>query len=497
MATSGGESVQIPTPLKDARIYDISSNHSELLLGGAVVQKLRELWVLPIPSGPPYRVGDILVRGASWAPDGIHITYVSANDVYIVKKDGTESQKLTTVPDVPGMPKFSPDGRRIRFTVVSSAKSTLSLWEIASDGKDLHPLLPNAKKSLQGCCGVWSHDGNYFFFQTFLINKSLDQDIWVMAEPRSIFQKSSEPVRLTSGPLFFGSPAPGSEARKLFVRGTQARAEVIRYDSQARNFVPYLSGISASDVDISRDRQWVTYVSYPEFSLWRSKADGSERMQLAFPPVEPFLPRWSPDGTQIVFTDLQPGKTAKIYTVSREGGPAREVIPEENVNEIDPTWSADGKSIVFGRSHQDLTLALYRVEVKTHQVSKIPGSEGFTSPRLSPDGRHLAALSQDWMKLMLYEFQTEKWVELAAITTGALGYLNWSHDGKYIYAEDFSKGLDIVRVSTRDHKIEHVVDVKDLPQPSPTWMGLASDDSPLLRRDKSTQEIYALDLQLP
>lgn len=261
--------------------------------------------------------------------------------------------------------------------------------------------------------------------------------------------------------------------------GTLARAELVRYDVKARQFLPYLSGISASDLDISRDGQWVTYVTYPELTLWRSKVDGSERMQLAFPPVESFLPRWSPDGTQIVFTDLQPGKTAKIYMVSRDGGGAPwEVVPEDNLTEIDPTWSPDGSSIVFGRSHQDLTLALYRVEVKMHQISKIPGSEGLTSPRVSPDGRYLAALSQDWMKLMLYEFKTGQWMELGVVTRGAFGYLNWSHDGKYVYVEDFSSGLDIVRVSIAHHEFEHIVDVKDLPQPSPTWMGLATDDSP-------------------
>ena len=69
-----------------------------------------------------------------------------------------------------------------------------------------------------------------------------------------------------------------------------------------------MSGISADGVDFSRDGQWVTYIQYPEGSLWRSRADGSERLQFTFPPMQVGLPRWSPDGKQIVFTAMLPGK---------------------------------------------------------------------------------------------------------------------------------------------------------------------------------------------
>jgi serine/threonine protein kinase len=36
--------------------------------------------------------------------------------------------------------------------------------------------------------------------------------------------------------------------------------------------------------------------------LWRSKLDGSERLQLAFAPMQAATPRWSPDGNRIAFS---------------------------------------------------------------------------------------------------------------------------------------------------------------------------------------------------
>ena len=56
----------------------------------------------------------------------------------------------------------------------------------------------------------------------------------------------------------------------------------------------------------------------------------------------------------------------------------------------------------------------------------------------------------------------------------------------------------IVRVSIADARLEEVVSLKDLPQlvdPFTGWFGLTPDGDPVVIRDRSTQEIYALDLR--
>jgi hypothetical protein len=57
-----------------------------------------------------------------------------------------------------------------------------------------------------------------------------------------------------------------------------------------------------------------------------------------------------------------------------------------------------------------------------------------------------------------------------------------------------------VRVRIKDGVLEHLLSLKDFPQPSDifaSWIGLTPDDAPLLMRDRSVQEIYALDLNFP
>src|SRR5947209_17976704 len=94
----------------------------------------------------------------------------------------------------------------------------------------------------------------------------------------------------------------------MFVIGSQPRGELVRYDSRSSQFVPFLSGIPAEEVDFSPNGQWITYADIPDGTLWRSRVDGSERLQLTYPPVSSTLPRWSPDGKQIVLCTTQPGK---------------------------------------------------------------------------------------------------------------------------------------------------------------------------------------------
>jgi hypothetical protein len=78
------------------------------------------------------------------------------------------------------------------------------------------------------------------------------------------------------------------------------------------------------------------------------------------------------------------------------------------------------------------------------------------------------------------------------------GYLlnSWSH---HLPLQCPGKTGRRMRVRLRDHKVERVADLKNFRQAGfyNVWLSLAPDDSPLLLRDTGTQEIYALDWQVP
>jgi eukaryotic-like serine/threonine-protein kinase len=504
VSTAGGETAPVQSPLATADIYDFSPRNSQLLVRGSPEGSETEspVWIVPVPAGSPRRVGEILAHAAAWTPDGQHILFAAGSRLYLCNTDGTESRNFAETNGIPSDLRFSPDGNRVRFSVRDTGQRSVALWEITSQGQGLHPLLPGWDRPPQESFGRWTPDGKYFLFESAR-NKA--QDIWALREGNSFFRKEvSSPTQLTFGPLLFTNPTPSPDGTKLFVIGQQRRFDLVHFEGHSGQSSIFISGVSAGEADVTRDGRAIVYVTHPEGALWRSKIDGTARTQLTFPPMKVHMPRWSPDGKQIVFVASLPGHPWKIYLLPSDGGTPQQLkLKDGDHNLGDPTWTPDGNSIVFAGIPwfdyaADTAPNIQIVSLQTGQVTPIPGSEGLFSPRCSPDGRYIAALSSDSTKLMLYNFADKNWRTLA---TSKFAYENWSHDGNYLYAEDYSDKIDdMVRIHVADGKVERLFSLTDVPRgfdPWEFWVGLTPDDSVLLMRDRSTQEIYSMDVRYP
>jgi eukaryotic-like serine/threonine-protein kinase len=507
VSTAGGDVAQVPTNFPSAGVLDASPSLSLLLVQSYPSAEIPlfshsggPLWGLPVPAGSPRQLVNTNVDDAAWSKDGKLLAFVRGHDLFVAGWDGGNRRKLATMKNYPTVPRFSPDSERLRFTDFDPDRGIGLLWEIALDGTGLRPLLPSFHQDPGECCGDWTHDGRYFVFQVFRNGRS---DIWAMQEKSDFLHRLDKtPFAITTGPLNYYSALP-SASQKLFVIGEQPRAELVRYDRQSKNFLPFLTGISAGEIDISPDRQWVAYITFPDNALWRSRLDGSEHLQITYPPFIASMPRWSPDGKQIAFPGIEKGKVQKIYIVSASGGAPQQLVPEEAGFDDDPFWSADGNSITFARLPTVVNYGeggvLQQFDLKTHKISNLSGT-GLYAPRRSPDGKYLSAFNADSRKLLLFEPATARWSDLASGNN--LQYPNWSRDSRYIYFEDTREdGPAMYRVATSGGKIEEVVSFKDIPRPlvaaGGKWSGLGPDDSPLVMRDVSSREIYAFEMQWP
>ncbi len=388
---------------------------------------------MPLPAGSPRRLRDLLGHDAVWAPNG-NLVFAKGDDFYIAEHDGSNPRKFATAPDFPTNISFSPDGTRFRFTVTNLISTYFD-----QSGKRVPTAAICVPYSRAGtilppsAAATGLRTASYYVFQS---TREGVTNIWMVREGSPWWRKATpDPVQLTVGPLQLSRPLPSTDGKKLFAIGTHQRAELVRYDSKSGEFVPYLGGISAGDVDFSRDGQWVTYVSYPENTLWRSHLDGSARLQLTYPPMRAVLPHWSPDGQQIAFSGAAPSTPWKVFLISRDGGSSRTVTADQ-VPETDTTWSPEGKTLAFGHYEPiraDRTfIELFNVE--TRQISELPGSRGIFAPRWSPNGRYIIAASHRSEKLMLYDVENRKWRQLGgSLQPGGYGYMAWSHDGAYVY----------------------------------------------------------------
>jgi len=499
-SVTGGETFPIPTSLEDtgfSNVFAISPDNSALLMNTARGTTLDgPLWSVPVLGGSPRRLGNLQGHGGAWSPDGNKLAFCKGNEIFLANSDGSDPHRLLATSGTSSELRWSPDGSNLRFTVNDPKTNNHAIWQASADGGNLHPLLPGWSSTPNECCGNWTPDGRYFVFQT---RRDETANIWATKENGGLFRSTPhDPVQLTTGPMNIGNPVPSHDGKKLFVQGWQPRGELVHYDAKSGQFAPYLSGIPAMGLDFSRDGQWVSYNDATDGTMWRSKVDGTQKLQLVFPPMLAFLPKWSPDGRQIAFFGHPPGEPWQIYLIPAEGG-SPQLIYRTATNSADPNWSPDGKSLVFGEnSLNNQGSAVYVLDLKTRNVSKLPDSDGLYSPRWSPDGRYIAAITLDSLKLMLFDLTTQKWATLANIF---VAYPTWSRDGRYLYFDGILDNQEgYFRVRTADGKLERLFSLMGFQAAGGAfgnWSGLAPDETPLFVRDVSIQEIYALDWERP
>ncbi len=553
ISTSGGEVVPIPVnPLNDSPILDISPDGNRLLL---VLPDLvwpgsdGPLWVVPAVGGVPRRLGQLIAHEARWSPDGERILYTKINDhhLYVARADGTESRSLAAVPGQPYYIHWSPDGRHISFTVEDTKSCTV--WQASADGTNLRPVLgygeiafasspgrpvvdpvtgprPSAKvwedfgpmvepsvgprlRAKQypeaASSGDWTPDGKYFLFEWA---RGGPDNIWAIRERGIALHRSSRlPMQLTTGPLGIGSPLPSTDGKRIFVVSEEKGPQLQRYDSKLHEWKPFLSGISAEHVDISKDGRWATYISYPDAILFRSKLDGSAKLQLTDHPEQAAMPRFSPDGQVIAYMSRTPGNRWRIRLVSSDGG-ASQQLTSGDFEETEPSWSPDGRYLALCRSATskfpvDGPTVIYLIEVGSTKISKIPASGVRYYPRWSPNGRYIAATADDFHTIMLFDLVSHQWITLFKKDSKepVLYNLSWSPDGQWIYFIDWSPDAPgYYRLQVRDRRIEKVV---ALPDGGPTikgtiggWYGLYNG-SLIAVLNQEHGEIYALEWNAP
>jgi Tol biopolymer transport system component len=282
---------------------------------------------------------------------------------------------------------------------------------------------------------------------------------------------------MTAGPIDFSAPLVINDGRKVFVYGTHGKAEFVRYDLKSRQFFPVLQGTPARTLGFSRDGEWVAYGAERNSTLVRMRPDGTQQLAIVSPLLEAGSPRWSPDGRSIAFEGLRPNRTSAIFLVSPDGGTPRELVPDDR-NQFDPMWSPDGKLLAFTREER-------------------------TSVSAAPSGsilRFVAAKSEDEHRLMLFDFQTRKWRQLAQVNL-LFGLPWWSKDQKCLYYQDLlAPNEPIYCLNVSNNRQEIVVTFEQFLRGSAhrgAFIGLAPDGSLIASLARNDSDIYALDLYLP
>lgn len=483
VSVKGGPVAEIPTEVLSPAIAGIAPDSSSLLVLQGGIPVPRPVWEVPLPVGEPRRISNLEAHEASITPDG-RLLLCNVTDLVIAEKDGSNPHKILTLKEGHfGGAEMSPDGRRIVFTHYGEPE----LYTVNSDGSGLRLL---ARNNGPGgfCCARWTPDGKYIVFSTRFPNPQ--QDLWYLRMSDSWLQPSSQPKRLTAGPLSYWMPAPSRDGKSIFTIGTKLRSELFRYDLTLKTTVQFFPGLSAFNPTFSSDGGWVAYSS-ADGSLWRSHVDGSDRLQLTFPPVVIWNLSISPDGKWVAY-----GTGEGDFIVSIDGGAPKKVFDHPTGG---ATWSPDGYFLLFNDSDvswQSPEIKL--LDVRSGQVSLIPG--GQLNPQWAVPGKIIAG-RRDLLVLQIYDVATQRWSDLTKPEDGPV--VNWAHspDFSYFYYTTSGQNPRLVRVQGGNLHSEVVASRKEIHLPvgsgTTAQMSVASDGSPIFTYAVGAQEIYALSVKWP
>jgi serine/threonine protein kinase/Tol biopolymer transport system component len=489
VSVSGGRTGLVETRVANPWIGGLAQDGSALLAMTWGVAA-SPLWSVPLPAGEPRRLGNVEVVNAALFPDG-RILFQQGADLFVADKTGSHPSKLVSIVAEAGHPAISPDGMRI-VVPVNEPGGGQALVEIDVERRSQRAILtPRLDESL-GMAVAWTPDGRYLLYR---IGHGSESDLWLLPMQSSILRRSKLPVRLTSGPLYYAGACPSLDGRHIFAVGSKRRGELVRYDMHSHQFVPFLSGISAVDPHFSDDGKWVVYTSYPDHTLWRSRTDGSERMQLTYPPMEVAYPFVSPDGTKVVFRT--PG--SRMYLVGMDGSSPHMIIDK---NAATSTWSPDGNLLVVtfmpDAAENDDRTYLQIFDVRTGKLSVVPSSRGTCCAQWVNQDT-LVTSNQEGTKFMTLDVKTGKTSDLASGN-----FINWnlSPDRKYFYFTTGGAEPTVQRLRFADRRIETITGLKDLRRvvdlaEGTTQVNVAPDGSPVFTRDIGSQEIYSLAIKWP
>jgi Tol biopolymer transport system component len=508
-SVEGGAIQRTPTPFDNTRIFDLSPDNTQFLIGQLTHRgEETALWLWPVQGGAPRRVGDITAQEAVWSPQGDSIAYVQGESIQITDTDGSHSREVAHFHPAPHSLAWSPDGKRLHFTQTNLAESTDSMWEMGVDGSSPRRVLPEGHRGPHEGSGTWLAGGDYFAFssgQDLRASLAVDTqaNLWLMEDRRGILRRrSGEPIQLTKGPIAFDHPTAMPNQSKIFVIGSHNEYQLLRIDPKSSAKKAMLEASGATDMDFSLDGQWVVYAARENGTLWKSRIDGTGRLQLTAAATGAFAPHWSPDQKEILFTGFLIDKQPRLYVVSANGGVPKSILPTNNKwASVSGDWRTDGRQIVLDvqdtESGKEPTIQI--LDLDSGSLTRLEGSDGLVEPRWSADGRYIAALQPGKKQVWLYDCKLLKWSVLADANFPST--LRWSPGGDALYFQDTDEVEEAVfRVPMASRETERVTGFGDLLSSGAKrciFTGLSPDGAVYVTVDHGDVDVYAVDLKLP
>jgi len=378
----------------------------------------------------------------SFTPDGNSILFSSDRDgnyeLYSKALETGEIKRLTVDPSLDAFPRMSPDGTQILF-ISQRDKEDADIFVMNADGTNVRRVtdLPSNEG---GSGAAWSRDGTKILFVSDLSGKA---NIYMINfepfAPTPLFKENSDAI-----PSIV--PVPGRNEFIACVELGADRFEIRSLDT-AGNTIGKIALTSVHSVPrISPDGSRIAFTDKIDGNsdIFVVPTTGGAPQNVSNHPNTDMLPAWSPDGKRIAFSSNRGDNRAAfaIFTMNADGSDVRQLY-YANSSAHSPTYSPDGRRIIFNDDK-------IGGKIGNFELFSINGETGGdeqrltfrrrydVQPAISPDGKHIAFVSDFDGNNEIYVANIDGSARLRLTRDAAEdNFPVWSNDGQNIYFSTF------------------------------------------------------------
>jgi serine/threonine protein kinase/Tol biopolymer transport system component len=369
----------------------------------------------------------------AWSPDGRRIL-VATEGVSDPQSRKTKSQvwrvevatgaRRLLVPGDAVQPSWSPHGSRIAYWGIPTGSAERALWTIPAAGGT--PVAVTRDEYFNWS-PAWSPDGKYLYFAS---NRGGSMNLWRTPIEEASGRTLGAPEPITAPSEWSGLISLSRDGKRIIYSTNENRSNLERFTLEPVSLAagkphPVTQGSrGVNSCDVSPDGQWLAfYTATPQEDLFLVRTDGSGMRQLTDDPFRDRHPRWSPDGSRLVFQSDRSGRY-ELWSLRKDGSGLEPVTRTTGSPLAYPIWSPDGRRLALavatrGTALLDLSLPLEKR--KPELLPPIAGDDGqiFYAVSWSPDGKWLAGSSEardsnSVPGIVLYSLESKRYTRLTA-----------------------------------------------------------------------------------